>query len=463
MARKSMPKPLDAPWKKSRPKPWADPDQWQYLKGGIPGYRVAQATKGKKAAINNFLEEFLPLWWDKFLLKGNRTAAMDHKHIKEWYQNHGSVKKATTSVHIHDIFPKQQSCVLKAEKMYSQKYYESRVKPMVDEKKKGATLEMFAAEADDIREEILMETKEQPTLVPGKDGVMTPEMYATYVIALKAAPKQIDVFIKALAEATGCSILLIFGGPDPWDEKGKISMYGYWNRFHAGKEQQGWTFGQVFPNFRETYLSLFTSRKVRVAHILGGNTTMAEKQKDMVEGMGDMDVDGNAGPAAEQNEMVGGKELSQNGQIDEVQTNEPHSNAKSNDRGDHQEEEPEREANPEDDNPMPYSPRAPTPVPSSPPASPTNSREISQAPASPHMNELNSNLVVISVQDNISNTFESSDRLIMQGKSNTVKSNTVKCPHTCPMHTAVEDGLVMTREKRVRSRPAPKEILTLAE
>ncbi len=78
--------------------------------------------------------------------------------------------------------------------MYSQKYYESQVKPTVDEKKKGATSrgevlnimktttrEMFAAEADDICEEILTETKEQPALVPGKDGVMTPKMYAMYV------------------------------------------------------------------------------------------------------------------------------------------------------------------------------------------------------------------------------------------------------------------------------------------
>ncbi len=79
MARKSMPKPSDAPRKKSGSKPWADPDQWQYLEGGIPGYHVAQATKGKKAAINNFVEEFLRLWWDKFPLKGNRTAAMDRK------------------------------------------------------------------------------------------------------------------------------------------------------------------------------------------------------------------------------------------------------------------------------------------------------------------------------------------------------------------------------------------------
>lgn len=65
---------------------------------------------------------------------------------------------------------------------------------MVDEKKKGTTSrgetlnivktmtkEIFEAEADDIREEIMTEVKEQPALVPGKDGVMMPEMYAMSV------------------------------------------------------------------------------------------------------------------------------------------------------------------------------------------------------------------------------------------------------------------------------------------
>ncbi len=65
---------------------------------------------------------------------------------------------------------------------------------MVDEKKKGAmsrgeilnivkttTKEIFEAEADDIREEIMTEVKEQPALVPGKHGVMMPAMYAMSV------------------------------------------------------------------------------------------------------------------------------------------------------------------------------------------------------------------------------------------------------------------------------------------
>ncbi len=65
---------------------------------------------------------------------------------------------------------------------------------MVDEKKKGVTSqgeilnivktttkEIFEAEADDVREEIMTEVKEQLALVPGKDGVMMPEMYAVYV------------------------------------------------------------------------------------------------------------------------------------------------------------------------------------------------------------------------------------------------------------------------------------------
>lgn len=79
MAQKSIPNPLDAPWKKSGPKPWADPEQWEYLEDSIPGYHVVQATKGKKAVINHFVEEFLPVCWDKFPLKGNRTVALDCK------------------------------------------------------------------------------------------------------------------------------------------------------------------------------------------------------------------------------------------------------------------------------------------------------------------------------------------------------------------------------------------------
>lgn len=82
------------------------------------------------------------------------------------------------------------------EEVYSQKYYDERVKPIVDEKKKGVssrgevlkivketTKEVFVGEANDICKEILREVKAQAVLVPGKDRVMMPEMYAVYVIS----------------------------------------------------------------------------------------------------------------------------------------------------------------------------------------------------------------------------------------------------------------------------------------
>ncbi|PBK81385.1 hypothetical protein ARMGADRAFT_1091284 [Armillaria gallica] len=296
--------------------------------------------------------------------------------------------------------------------------------------------EMFMAEAEDIREEILTEVKEQPSLVPRKDGVMTPEMYAA---GIKAAPKQIEVFIKALAEATGSGVLLIFDGPDPWDEKGKVCSYG----FHAGKDQQGQNFSQAFPKFRETYLNPFTRflklafpPDVWAAHVLGGNTTIAEKQNGGVEGMGEMDDE--ARPV-EQEQAVEGKELSQteDGQIDRVQTNRVQTNkgpanAELNGGGDHQ-KDPEMEANPEDNNPMPHSPRAPTP-----------------APALPRMNGINLNPAEKNPQDNIVNTNKALDQVITQVDGLIApESNTVKCPHPHPLAkvTPVEDSLVMTGGK----------------
>ncbi len=193
---------------------------------------------------------------------------------------------------------------------------------------------------------------------------------------------------------------------------------------------------------------------------------MAEKQDGRVEGSGVIDVNNEAGPTAVKEQVVGGMELSQteDGLNDTVQTNEALANAGSNDGGDCQ-KEPEKEANPKDDIPVPRSPRPPTPVPSSPPASPTNSRAISQAPGSPRMNEVDSISASINLQDDI-NIENPSDQLIMQeGGSNAAESKTVKRPRPRPLRkqAAIEDGLVTTRGKRARSGPAPKEILTLAE
>ncbi len=64
---------------KPGPKPWASALQWDYLQGGVADYRTAQSKKGKKAAISNFLDDFMPEWWLVSPLKGTMTAAADRK------------------------------------------------------------------------------------------------------------------------------------------------------------------------------------------------------------------------------------------------------------------------------------------------------------------------------------------------------------------------------------------------
>ncbi len=222
--------------------------------------------------------------------------------------------------------------------------------------------------------------------------------------------------------------------------------------------------------------------------MLGGKTSIAEMQNSGLEGTGNLDVDGEGRPAAEQEEAVGEPSPTGDGQIDGVQSNEGPSNAESNDARDRQKQnavldnnaergspgapiqgsshdnngdrqnEPEREASPNDDDPMPRSPRAP----SSPPASLTNPGRTSQTPTSPRMNKLDANPAV---QDDI-NANKPSDQLITQGGGlNTTESKTVKRPRPRPVRkqAALEYGLATTRGKRARSGPAPKEILTLAE
>ncbi|KAK0435011.1 hypothetical protein EV421DRAFT_1740458 [Armillaria borealis] len=219
----SVPQPAVAvvPRTKPGPKPWASGLQWNYLEEGVPKYCTAQEKKGKKAAISNFLDDFMPGWWLAFPLKGEMTAEVDHKHMKEWFQNHGSAKKTKAStVHINNLFPKPRTCALMVEEMYSQKFYVTwLIKDMMKE--------LFEAESEEVHQMVLH--------------------------AMKAAPPQIKMFIAALSKATGCTIMTIMGGPDPC-QNGKILSYG----FHAGEDPQGQTFGQVFPNFKETYLLLFT-------------------------------------------------------------------------------------------------------------------------------------------------------------------------------------------------------------
>lgn len=269
-----------------------------------------------------------------------------------------------------------------------------------------------------------------------------------------------------------------------------------------GKDQQGHTFGQVFPNFRETYLSLFTcflksafrmwylhkflgfiliyftAAEIHVSRVLGGTVTIARNHEGSVEATGDIDVD------------VDGEESSlfKRGQIDVQLTNGP-SKAESNNI---EEGQKDVEQKPEDNDTVTHSPSSPakplsppppaSPPPLPPPASPppppsprVHSREVTPIPHPPAMSPAGEDLVSERTATNVkekSNTEdvtmdEVTDQLPTEMGGSIAESNTMKhqCPCSCPLskHAPIEDGLVTTWEKRARMGLAPKEILTLAE
>ncbi|PBK63974.1 hypothetical protein ARMSODRAFT_1023607 [Armillaria solidipes] len=181
--------------KKPGPKPWATPEQWAFLEGGVPEYHGAQSVKGKTAAIAEFIKEFMPKFWAMFLLEGDRTTAGDIKHVKEWFQNHGAAKKVENAP-IATLFAKPRTRTLKAKEVYSRHFYADHIKPVVDQRKVGissrgevlklikeTTKEMFEVESEEIQSQVLEWMKEQLPVSVTEDGPITPETFATYVAA----------------------------------------------------------------------------------------------------------------------------------------------------------------------------------------------------------------------------------------------------------------------------------------
>ncbi|KAK0445060.1 uncharacterized protein EV420DRAFT_1484483 [Desarmillaria tabescens] len=170
----ASPPPVPVEQKKPGPKPWATPEQWTFLEGGVPEYRTAQSAKGKNAAIASFIKDFMPRFWLEFPLEGARSKDGDIKRMREWFQNHRSAKKVENAARIAGIFVKPRTRVLKVEEVYSCNYYVDRIKPLVDQRKVGissrgevlklikdTTKEVFEVESEVVRNQVLEWTKEQ--------------------------------------------------------------------------------------------------------------------------------------------------------------------------------------------------------------------------------------------------------------------------------------------------------------
>ncbi|KAK0443874.1 hypothetical protein EV421DRAFT_515189 [Armillaria borealis] len=98
--------------------------------------------------------------------------------------------------------------------------------------------------------------------------------------------------------------MTILGGPDPW-ENGKIAMYG----FHAGEDKHGRTFGQAFPNFKETYLTPFT-RFLREVYPADVRLARALKQDEDAPGKSSQDgVGSSSKPVPDDRDVVNGEQV----------------------------------------------------------------------------------------------------------------------------------------------------------
>lgn len=52
--------------KKPGPKGWATEEQWDFLVANCPDFRVAQAARGKKDALDTFWKKILKLFLEQF-------------------------------------------------------------------------------------------------------------------------------------------------------------------------------------------------------------------------------------------------------------------------------------------------------------------------------------------------------------------------------------------------------------
>ncbi|KAK0457571.1 uncharacterized protein EV420DRAFT_1480637 [Desarmillaria tabescens] len=189
-------------------------------------------------------------WWDTFPLKEGKSADEEQEHLVEDKKEEGSSRGEILNL------------------------------------VKATTKEVFVQESEEIQEEILTEVKNQPDVKPTVNEEKTPKMFAA---ALKSAPGQIKEFLNIVAEATGCALLCILGGPDPWEGS------------------------KAFLKFRETYLQPFTCfvrqaypPEVRMARALTDFTPPAEVPAGVEKRDASVNVDEDVTPRDGETEITDG-------------------------------------------------------------------------------------------------------------------------------------------------------------
>ncbi|KAG6871563.1 hypothetical protein C0992_010733, partial [Termitomyces sp. T32_za158] len=167
-------------------------------------------------------------------LKLGSVIAAKKKQLKEWFQNQSqSMKRGKKNGASIDFNPKS-SRRLQATEVYAAKYYESKIKPKVDEKLsamedrprytigvvKNTIKEAWDAESEEVRLEVLEEVNNaRKKLLSPSESVRTPQHYATVIESIPAVIERIN---QTLHEQTGWIWTILGGGPDPTYPGGQV-------------------------------------------------------------------------------------------------------------------------------------------------------------------------------------------------------------------------------------------------
>ncbi|SJL13080.1 uncharacterized protein ARMOST_16517 [Armillaria ostoyae] len=262
-----------APKKKPGPKSWATEEQWDFLVANCPDFRVAQAARGKKTALDDFWKKILRIFLEQFPIEEENDELLNfwHTRLKQWYNNHGN-KDHLSPTAVKAVLPKSDTRCLKPMELYSHLYYPTHLKSAVAAKIEEdvipkpqvlncihtMTQEAWEGETEEIKEEVMKLWNAQSKRESKPKEAMTPEDYAA---AYKDAEVHITKFIQALGEATGGCITVLFGACDP-NAGGKVQTCSY----HLGKDSEGNNFRVSNPNYMDKILKPFTSFVKKAIH-----------------------------------------------------------------------------------------------------------------------------------------------------------------------------------------------------
>ncbi|KAJ2975836.1 hypothetical protein NUW54_g11666 [Trametes sanguinea] len=273
------------------PPRWATDEQWEWLSARRLEWRQAKTSGQIPAFLAKTYNTWAQLWSERTLLFGEKDTLSEEeelqlgkavkakqKQLKTWYQNHGGRSNGSDAPERgHEIqLPKVKGTrALQPIEVYSKRYYESKVKPLVEEEIQKRKLERaieklspverleiirqctrnaFEAESSEIREEIMNASAEEKA----RSRVLTAACKSATVVqdeertageyqhAIDHAPAMIERALALIRIMTGGVLTVLWSGPVP-EDGGAIGSFAV----HQGQTASGHNFAQAMPTFED--------------------------------------------------------------------------------------------------------------------------------------------------------------------------------------------------------------------